>query len=100
PVPFVVIDGVVVDPVGSAERLPAVGAAHEHHVGSGVEAGRLHARQHVNIVISAAARTVHRQEKLPGQSGRVYQVAEIQVTAKIDGGGLVETRCDATVFGI
>ena len=65
PVPFVVIDRIVVDPLRGAEGLSAVGAAHEHHVASGGEAGRLHARQHVNIVIRAGARTIHRQENLP-----------------------------------
>jgi len=83
-VPFVVIDGVVVDPAGSAEALSAVCAAHEHHVGSGAEAGRLHARKHVNIVITTGARTVHRQENLPRQSGRIYRVGEIYGAAKVD----------------
>jgi hypothetical protein len=60
PVPFAVINRIVVDAARGAERLSAVRAAHKHHVGSGAEAGRLHARNHVNIVISTGARTVHR----------------------------------------
>ena len=75
--PFIVIDRIVVDPIRRAEGLSAVGAAHEHHVASRGEAGRLHARQHVNIVIRARAGTIHRQENLPDQSFRIDRLAEI-----------------------
>ena len=90
PVPFAVIDRIVVDPLRGAEGLSAVGAAHEHHVASGVEAGRLHARHHVNIVIRAGARTVRRQENLPDQSFRIYRIKVIDDAAHVDLRALVE----------
>ena len=98
--PFVVIDRIVVDPLRGTERLSAVGAAHEHHVGSGVEAGRYHARQHVNIIIRTGAGTVRRQEKLPNQSRWIYRFAETKDAANVDRGALVETGCNAPVFRI
>ena len=54
------VDGIVINSVRRAEGLSAVRAAHKHHVGAGGEAGRLHGRQHINVVISRCAGTVHR----------------------------------------
>ena len=65
PVPFAVIDRIIIDTVRGAKGLSAIGAAHEHHVNSCAEASWLQAPQHVNVVISTRARTVHRDEKLP-----------------------------------
>jgi len=52
---------------------------------SGVEAGRLHARQHVNIVIRTGARTVRRQENHSNQSFRIDRVEVIDDAAHVDG---------------
>jgi hypothetical protein len=49
------INGIVVDSVRHAKSEAAVGAAHEHHVGAGVEAGWLYAGDHVDIIVSGAA---------------------------------------------
>ena len=84
PMPLAVIDRIVIDPVRSAEGLSAVGAADKHDVAAGGEAGRLHARQHVNVIVRAGAGTVHRQENLPDQSAGIDRLAEIDVAAKID----------------
>ena len=65
PMPFAVIDRIVVDPLRRAEGLSAIGAADEHHVAAVSRTGGLHARQHINIVVRARARTIHREENLP-----------------------------------
>ena len=98
--PFVLINRIVVDTLRGAEGLSAVGTPHEHHVGSVGSAGWLHARHDVNIVIRAGARTVHRQEKHPSQSGRIYVAGEIKIAAKVDRSALVERRGDGAVSGI
>src|SRR5436190_3613687 len=68
--PLVRIDGIVIDSYWSAECLAAVGAAGEHHVRC-VEVRR-HTSDHVDVVVSRTARTVHRNERLPTQSYPIY----------------------------
>ena len=94
PVPLVVIDWVVINPVRRAKSYSAVGAAREHYVCPGVEACRLNARQHVNVVIGRAARTIHYQEALPCQAAWIDRVAEIETAAKVDLGDLIKGRRD------
>ena len=65
PMPLVRIDWIVVNPLWPAKALAAVGAAGKHHVRSAT-AERLHAGQHVNVVVSRAAGAVYCQEALPG----------------------------------
>src|SRR5437588_12887313 len=98
--PLSVIDRIVIDPARGAECLSAIRAAHEHHVAPVDEACRLHARQHVNIVVTARARTVHRQENLSHQSGRIYEIAGVNATPEIDRRALVKTWLDASVLGV
>ena len=85
---------------GALKVCSAVGAAHEHHVGAAAGAGRLDAGQHVNIVISAGAGTVDRQEDLPSQAIRIDQLGKNDVAAQVDWSALVETWCDGSVPGI
>jgi hypothetical protein len=59
-----ILSGIVVDPVRSAKRESAVGAAHEHHICSIAVAGRPHAGQHVDVVIRRTAGAVNPQEYL------------------------------------
>src|SRR5438876_1543650 len=96
--PFVVIDGVVVDPEGSAERLSAVRAAHEHHVGPVVGAGRPHTGKHVNVVVCNGAGAVHRQEYLSCESSWIDRCAELYAAAEIDGSNLVKSWRDVPVL--
>jgi hypothetical protein len=56
------VNGIVVDPVRRAKSEAAVGAAHEHHIGPGIKAGWLYTGDHVNIIVSGPAGTVHCQE--------------------------------------
>src|SRR5438876_11861822 len=96
--PFVVIDRVVVDPEGSAERLSAVGAAHEHHVGPLVGAGRPQAGKHVNIVVSTGAGAVHRQEYLSCKSSWIDRCPELYAAAEIDVSNLIKSWRDVPVL--
>ena len=100
PVPLVVIDWIVINPVRSAKGQSTVCAAHEHHVRPGVEAGWLHTGQHVNIVISGAAGTVYCQEQLPFQAAWIDRVAEIQTAAKVDLGDSIKSGRDSRVLRI
>jgi hypothetical protein len=59
------VNGIIVDPLWRAKAYSAVRAAREHDIRSGVEAGRSHSSQHVNIVVRRAAGAVNRQEYLP-----------------------------------
>ena len=65
PVPLVVINGIVVNPLWPAKALAAIGAAGEHHVRSAT-AERLHAGEHVNVIVRGSAGPVNCQEALPG----------------------------------
>jgi hypothetical protein len=65
PVPLVRINWIVVNPLRPAKALAAVGAAGEHHVRSATAEG-LDAGEHINVVVSRAARAVNCEEALPG----------------------------------
>jgi hypothetical protein len=52
---------VVIDPVRRAEGHSTVCAADKHHIGC-ASPGRHDAGQHVNVVVSRAARAINRQE--------------------------------------
>ena len=92
------VDRIVINSVRCAEGLSTVGAACEHHVGSSGEAGRLYARNHVNVVVCGCAGTIHRQETLPCKSSWIYRVAENQTAAKVDLGDLVKRWRDARIL--
>ena len=65
PVPLARIDWIVVNPLWPAKALAAVSAAGEHHVRSAT-AERLHAGEHINVVVGRAAGAINCQEALPG----------------------------------
>src|ERR1043166_7164983 len=98
--PFAVVNRIVVDPLRGAEGCSAIGAPDKHHVAPGGEAGGLHARQHVNIVVGAGAGTVHRQEDLPNQSFRIYRIEVIYDAPQVDRSALVEGWYDGAVLCI
>ena len=86
------IDWVVIDPVRRAKSQSTVCAAHEHHIGC-ASARRQHTRQHINVIVSRAARAINRQEQHPIQTCRIYPTT-IQVAAHIDVlGYVVKGRC-------
>ena len=90
--PFAVINRVVIDPLRRTEGQSAVRAAREHYVGAGGKAEWLHTGQHVNVVVSRAAGTIHRQEQLPRKSLWIDRVGEIQIAAQVDLNDLVKRR--------
>ena len=70
--PFVVIDGIVIDSLRRAKALSAVRAPHEHYVGAVGGTGRFNARQHINVVVGGGAGTVYRQKQLSRKSSWIY----------------------------
>jgi hypothetical protein len=64
PMPLALVVGIVIDSNRSAEGCAAVSAAGEHHFRETLP-GRLHAREHVNVVVSRPTGVVNRQETLP-----------------------------------
>jgi hypothetical protein len=90
PVPLI-RKAIVIDSVRRTESQSAVGAADKHHVG-GASAGRLHADQHVNIVVGRAAGVVNREEH---HSTKPYSInpALEEAATQADGGVSVKTRC-------
>jgi len=82
--PFVVIDRIVVDPSWGTKRCTAVGAANEHNLAAGREAGRLDARHHINIVIGACTRTICLEKDLSYQPLGIYRIEVINNAAHVD----------------
>jgi hypothetical protein len=97
-VPFVRIKRIVIDLNRRAKGLPAVGAAHKHHIG-GASPGRYHAGQHVNVVVSRAAGVVNRQEQHSSESYSIYSAAA-EIAAHVDGGDSIKSGCDIRVLRV
>jgi len=94
------INGIVIDSVRHAKSYAAVGAAYEHHIGAGIEAGWLHTGDHVNIIVSGTAGTVHCQEHLSRQAAWINCIAEIETAAKADLSDLVKSGRNVGVLRI
>src|SRR5437899_10181678 len=76
-----------------AKSQTTVCAAYEHHIVAGTEAGRLHARQHINVIVSRATGAINRQEQHSIQTCGIYPPTR-EVTAHIDVlDYLVKARC-------
>ena len=88
--PVVLEIGVVVDPNRHAEGQSAVCAAHKHHIGRG-SARRLHACQHVDVVIALAARMIDCQKQLTVEPCGIYHAAG-EDAAHINRGNLIKNR--------
>ena len=100
--PFVMVNRIVVDPVRRAKGQSTVGAAREHHIGAGSEAGWLYTGDHINIIVSGTTGVVHCQEQLPCQAAWIGppRVAEIETAAKADLSDLVKSGRDSRVLRI
>lgn len=81
---------IVVDPVRRAEGQSSIGAADKHHV-RGAASGRLDTRQHVNVVVSRAARAVNRKEHLSTKAYSIYAALNDAAT-EVNSGVLVKGR--------
>lgn len=96
------VNSIVIDPVRRTECQTTVSAPREHHVGAGGETRRLYAGDHVNIVVSGPAGTVHRQEELPQKSAWIRSVAipEVQIATETDLSDLIKSGGDCRILRI
>ena len=94
------INGIVIDSVRRAKSQSTVCAAYEHHIGASTEAGWLYTGDHVNIIVSGTAGTVHCQEHLPCQAAWINCIAENEIAAKADLSDPVKSRRDCRVLRI
>ena len=88
------VDAIVIDSKWCAEGQSTVGAAHKHHVGRAAP-GRLHASQHINVVVSRPAGAIDRQEQLPTKPYSIYSALNNGAT-QVNSSVLVESRCLAS----
>jgi hypothetical protein len=65
--PLALVVGIVIDANRRTKVCAAISTAGEHHFRE-ILAGRLYAREHVNVVVSWATGVVNRQETLSSQS--------------------------------
>src|SRR5262245_10958089 len=97
--PFIRIQWIIVDPLRRAKALAAVRAAGKHHVRSAA-AERLHAGQHINVVVGGATGTVNCQKALPSESTWINRAAKNQAAAQIHLRALIKCWCDARVLRV
>src|SRR5438552_16585750 len=93
--PFVRIDGVVVDPLRCTEGCPSIGAPRKHDVRS---AARTDAGYHVNVVIGSAARPIDSKEDLSGEPAGIDRAAKNQAAAHVNCRDLVKSWRDTRVL--
>ncbi len=93
------VDGIVIDPLRRAKRLTAVRAAGKHHVGPVAGAGRQHTGDHVDVIVSRTAGTVHCYERLPTESYSIYPALN-EVATHVDLSSLVKSRCLTPILSI
>src|SRR5215831_10734882 len=73
--PFVGVDGIIVNPKRCTKGCPSICAAREHHVRA-IAAKRPHARYHVDVVVGGAAGAVDSKEDLAGEPAWIHRAAE------------------------
>src|SRR6266478_4804833 len=95
--PLVMVDAIVIHPVRCAKGLAAVCAAGEHHVGPVAGTGRQHTGNHVDVIVSRTAGTVHCYERLATESYSIYAALN-QVATHVDLRSLVEGRCLTSIL--
>ena len=64
PMPFGVINRIVIDSTRRAERNASIAAADKHYVAAITKAGWLNTRQHIDVVVSARTRAVNGEKNL------------------------------------
>ena len=72
--PFVRVNGIIVNPLRCTERCPSISAARKHHVRA-IAAKRADPRYHINVVIGRAAGAVDSNENLTSESARIHRAA-------------------------
>ena len=82
--PFVLINGIVGNPLRRAKGQSAIRAPREHDVAPVAGAKLLHRGNHVNIVVSCGAGAIHSQKDLSRKSAWIYLCAKQYAAAEID----------------
>src|SRR6266446_1407517 len=95
--PLVRIDWVVIESLRSAKGLPAIGAAGKHHVGP--TEIRCHASNHIDVIVSSTAGTVHCNERLPTESYSIYSALN-EIATQVDLSDLIKSRCLTSILCI
>ena len=97
--PLAGVHGIVVDANWRTKADSAIGAARKHHVGP-TTAKRLHAGQHVNVVVSRAAGTINRQETHSGKPTWIDCSAKKEVAIQIHRGRPIKSWSLAPVLRV
>ena len=84
------LTGIVVDRCGALKVCPPL--VLRTNITSVVLRRRHDTRQHINIVVRGAARTINRQESIPIQSCGIYRVTKIRSPPKSICGALIKAR--------
>ena len=98
PMPFTGIEWIVIDLERRAEGHSTVCAPHKHHVGC-ASSRRRHACQHINVIVSRAARVIDRQEHLPTKSYSIDPTLN-DGTTHVDRGHPIESGCLTPVLRV
>ena len=97
--PFVRVDGIIVNPKGGTKSQATVRAAREHHIRA-IATKRADAGHHVSVVVSRAAGTVNSKEDLAGESAGIHRAAENEAAAHVDCSDLVKCWRDSRVLRV
>src|SRR5262249_41279315 len=98
PMPLAGVERIIIDLERRAEGHATVCAARKHYIGC-ASSGRLHACQHVNVIISRAARAIDRQEHLPAKSYSIDPTLNDGAT-HVDRGYSIKSGCLPSVLRV
>src|SRR4029077_9597771 len=98
PMPFVLINWIVGNPLRRAKGQSAIRAAREHDVAPVAGAELLHRGNHVNIIVRGRAGAVYCQKNHSRKSAWIYRCAKKHATAEIDRNVLVKSWRDIPVL--
>ena len=96
--PFTGIEWIVIDLERRAEGHSTVCAARKHDVGC-ASSGRFYACQHINVIVSRAARVIDRQEHLATKSYSIDPTLDDGAT-HVDRGHPIESGCLTPVLRV
>src|SRR5438270_1392999 len=100
PMPFAVVDRIVVDPLRSAEGRSAIRAANEHDIAPGGSTAGDYAGQHIDIVVRLTPGAIRCHENLTYQSFGIDKLAALNNATQVHRRDPVEGRSYGGVTGI
>src|SRR5205085_518043 len=100
PMPFAVVDRIIVDPVRSAEGRSAIRAANEHDIAAGGRTAGDYAGQHIYIVIRRTPGAIRCDKNLTYQSFGIDKLAALNNATQAHRRNSVEGRSYRGVAGI